>query len=445
MPTTIPQLSRLMKHLLTTCADHLAVQSGFVQRVSKLSGSLFVRTLVFSWWQDPAAPCAARARLATTLGCPITAQGFDQRFGPASAAFLQALLGTAVQYAVQADPVAIPVLRRFAHVEICDGSIIPLPVALAPLWAGCGHATARVTGALKFVVRFDLTWGRLYGPHLTPARQHDLAGAAELPDLPPNSLFIGDLGFFSLEQFALWERTRRYWLSRYKLGTGVAWPDGTRVELGAWLTAQGRQLVDVAILLGVEARLPCRLLAERVPASVLRERRAALREEARRRQTEVSAEAWELARWTLLVTNCPAQRLSGEEALALGEARWQVELLIKRWKSLGQIDEWQTANPQRILTEVCAKLLVLVLQHWLLVLGCWREPAKSLWRGLAELQRWGQTLAWAAKQDCWEAAVADAVAAVRACRIDTRRTAPSTYQRLLAAAPPLGAVHSVAA
>src|SRR5205085_1188618 len=123
------------------------------------------------------------------------------------AAFLQALLGAAVQEAVQADPVAIPVLMRFAHVEICDGSVIPLPAALAPLWAGCGHATTAVTAALKFVVRFDLTWGRLYGPHLTPARTHDLTAAGELPDLPPDSLFIGDLGFFALEQFALWGRT----------------------------------------------------------------------------------------------------------------------------------------------------------------------------------------------------------------------------------------------
>jgi Transposase DDE domain len=444
MPTTIPQLSHLMKQLLTTTADRLAAETGFVQRVSKLSGSLFARTLVFSWWQDPAAPCAARARLAATLGCPITDQGFDQRFSAASAAFLQALLGAAVQEAVQADPVAIPVLRRFAHVEICDGSVIALPAVLAALWPGCGHATASVTAALKFVVRFDLTWGRLYGPHLTPARRHDLAVAADLPDLPPDSLFIGDLGFFSLEQFAVWATTQRYWLSRYKLGTGVAWPDGTRVDLVAWLTQQGRRALDVAIRLGVEAQMPCRLIAARVPASVVRERRADLQEEARRRQTTVSADAWELACWTLLVTNCPAERLSGEEVLALGEARWQVELLIKRWKSLGQIDEWQTANPQRILTEIAAKLLVLVLQHWLLVLGCWREPAKSLWRGLAELQRWGHTLAWAGGQGAWEAAVGGAAGALRGCRIDKRRKDQSTYQRLLTAAPP-AAVNSVAA
>lgn len=124
MPTTIPQLSRLMNQLLSTTADQLAAETGFVRRVSKLSGSLFARTLVFSWWADPAAPCSARADMARTLGCPISAQGVDQRFSRTSAAFLQALLGAAVQQVVVADPVSIPVLRRFAHVEICDGSVI---------------------------------------------------------------------------------------------------------------------------------------------------------------------------------------------------------------------------------------------------------------------------------------------------------------------------------
>ena len=444
MPTTIPQLSRLMKQLLTTTATRVAAETGFVQRVSKLTGSLFARTLVFSWWHDPAASCEARAALATTLGCPITSQGCDQRFGPASRAFLQPLLGVAVQHAVQADPVAIPVLARFPHVELCDGSVIALPAMLAPVWAGGGHATAATTAALKFVIRFDLTCGRLYGPHLAPARRHDQIGAAELPDLPPESLFIGDLGFFSWAQFAAWAATRRYWLSRYKVGIAVFWPTGERVDLVTWLEQQAPRAIEVAIRRGAAVQLPCRLLAVRVPAGVVRERRAALAAEARAEQRPVSTAAWALARWTILVTNCPAALLSGAEAQALGAARWQVELVMKRWKSLGQVDEWQTANPERILTELYAKLLVQVLQHWRLVLGCGREPRRSLWRGVRELQRWGQTLAWAWTQNCWEAAVADAVAAVSRCRIDRRGKDPATYQRLLAAAPPI-TVNSLAA
>jgi len=440
MPTTIPQLSRLMKHLLTSTAERFASESGFVQRVSKLSGSLFARTLVFSWWADPAAPCSARADMATTLGCPISAQGFDQRFTLAAARFLQALLGAAVQQAVCADPVTIPVLRRFAHVEICDGSVIPLPASLAPTWPGCGPGTA----ALKLLLRWDLTTGRLYGPQLAAGHRHDQTVAQALPALPADSLFLGDLGFFSLRQFAAWAASGRWWLSRYRVALAVYTPTGQRLDGVQWLTAGGRAPVDAAVVLGAEDRLPARLLAERVPAAVLAERRRALREEAARRQRAVNPEAWELARWTILLTNCPAARLSAAEARALGEARWQVELLIKRFKSLGQVDEWQTARPARVLTEIYAQLLVQVLQHWLLVVGCWREPAKSLWRGVQALQRrgWSLARAWGKRQ--WEEELAEAAAAVGRGRIDRRRQQPATYQRLLAAAPP-PAVNSFAA
>jgi hypothetical protein len=37
--------------------------------------------------------------------------------------------------------------------------------------------------------------------------------------------------------------------------------------------------------------------------------------------------------------------------------RWQIELFWKLWKQEGKIDTWRSNKPQRILTEVSAKLL----------------------------------------------------------------------------------------
>jgi len=45
---------------------------------------------------------------------------------------------------------------------------------------------------------------------------------------------------------------------------------------------------------------------------------------------------------------------------------------------VGAIDEWQTANPARILYELYAKLLDMLVQHWLLLLSCWDDPHRSL-------------------------------------------------------------------
>lgn len=58
--------------------------------------------------------------------------------------------------------------------------------------------------------------------------------------------------------------------------------------------------------------------------------------------------------------------------------RWQMELLYNLWKQHGQIDEWRTSKPWRVLCELYAKLIGVILQHWLIVLFAWQDPQRSL-------------------------------------------------------------------
>jgi hypothetical protein len=78
--------------------------------------------------------------------------------------------------------------------------------------------------------------------------------------------------------------------------------------------------------------------------------------------------------------------LSLAEAFVLLRVRWQIELVWKLWKMQGQVDEWQTQNLARILCEVYAKLLGVLLQHWLMLLSCWDDPHRSS-IGVAEIVR----------------------------------------------------------
>ena len=149
------------------------------------------------------------------------------------------------------------------------------------------------------------------------------------------------------------------------------------------LAAHGPRSVDgrreLAVKLGRRAAVSAHLLIERVPAEVAAQRRADLVETARVKQQPVSAERLATADWTLLVTNVPRAQLSVPEALAVYRCRWQIELLFKQWKSDGGLATSRSANPQRILCEVYAKLLAQLLNHWLLLLADWRTPDAS-WR-----------------------------------------------------------------
>ena len=428
--TTVAELTHALQEVFTTTADALARRTGFVQRASKLTGAAFVQALVFGWLANPQASVEALAQAAAAVGVAISAQGLDQRFTEAAATFLEEMLAAAVQTVIAADPVAIPLLERFTAVVLLDSSTITLPAALALWWPGCSAGTA----ALKLHVRYDLCRGCLSGLVVQEGRISDRSTAMQTAPLPRGALRISDLGFFTLGVFAAMTAQGVYWLSRLAPGTAVYTPDGARWDVLDLLAAQGAATVDLTVTLGVDHRLPGRLLAVRVPEEVVNQRRRRLRADAKRRGKTPSAGQLAWCAWTIVVTSVPPTLLSLREALVLLRARWQIELLFKLWKSHGHIDESRSAQPWRVLTEVFAKLLAMVVQHWLLLVSCWAFPDRSLLKAAHTIRQHAlslaSSLAYPAFLDHILAVVQRSIAA--GCRLNRRKKHPNTYQLLLA-------------
>src|SRR5207237_2224586 len=128
------------------------------------------------------------------------------------------------------------------------------------------------------------------------------------------------------------DRDEVYWRSRVHGHTAVFDDKGQRWELGSLLTEQAAQQqsehLDLAVELGAGERLPCRLVAVKVPAQVAAQRRRKLRKEAKRRGHNLSAERLKQAEWNIFATNVPAEKLNVMEVLVLvlARARWQIEL-----------------------------------------------------------------------------------------------------------------------
>jgi hypothetical protein len=323
--TTIPQVARAMREILTTTAEEAGRTTRFVQRMSPLGGATFSQTLAFGFLANPQASLEELTQTAAALGLSITPQALDQRFTAAAAACLEQVLSAAITQVMAAEPVAIPLLARFPAVYLQDSSTIVLPDALATRWQGCGgSAPLRTCAALKLQVRLELRTGCLAGLQLQDGRASDRTAAR--PDLPAGALRIADLGYWSVDALDALAQQGSFWLSRLQTQTAIYDATGHRHDLPAWLATQTTAALECPILLGEVHRLPARLFAIRVPPDVANSRRRRLREAARKKGRQVSARCLALAAWTLLVTNLPSDRLTLHEALVLGRVRWQIEV-----------------------------------------------------------------------------------------------------------------------
>jgi DDE family transposase len=159
-----------------------------------------------------------------------------------------------------------------------------------------------------------------------------------------------------------------------------------------------------------------------------------LRRAAQERGQAVSAERLALANWTLLITNTPAELLATAEVLVVAHCRWQIELLFKLWKSQGHLAQSRSAKPWRQLCEIYAKLLGLLLQHWLWLLGAWDKPDRSLFKAAQVTQQFALSLACALSHSKQLQAILLTLqrCLTAGCRTNKRRQYPATFQCLLA-------------
>ena len=432
---SIAQVSQAMQTVLTTVADATARTTGFVQRVSKLTGALFTQTLVLGFLSSPQATREELAQTAATLGLTISPQGLDQRMSETAANCLLAVLDEAAATVLAADPVAIPLLARFNGVYIQDSTLIDLPTTLAHIWRGSGnqHTTAAASARLKLSVRLNLTTATLDGPHTDHGLTSDRTIPLQDAPIPAGALRIADLGFFELDVLQAIGQADGYWLTRPQITTVMTDRENQRLDLPTFLAAHSTTTVDVPIRLGAHSRLDCRLLAMRVPQEVADQRRRRVRAEAKRRGRTPNAIQLLLADWTIFVTNIPPDQLSVREALILGRCRWQIELLFKLWKSHGQIDTWRSGKAGAILCELYAKVIAMIIQHWIMLVGCWAYANRSLTKAAATVRKHALCLATALRCGGQLAAAITIIADCLAvgCRINKSQKTPHTYQLLL--------------
>jgi hypothetical protein len=422
--------ARALRYVLNGKADDFGKKNGFIGRQRKITGSNFVKTLLFGWLQNHSPSVEGLARAGYAHGLLVSAQGLDKRFNEKACGFMQSVLEEAVaQVVVADDQLDVNLLNRFTAVYLADCSTVPLPAGLAGVWQGIGGAGSGGEAAIKLDTRLELKTGALHFG-LLPGRYSDSRSPVAEAVHEPGSLRLQDLGYFNLVRMKVQHGRGEFWLSRLQPRTCVLTADGQPINLLA-LLKQGvtRQEMDVRV--GAAEQLPARLLIWKLPEAARAKRRAKMTANARDQGRTPTAESLAGCDWNFLITNVGPEKLSLDECFVLYGVRWQIELLFKLWKTHAKLGQSRSENPHRILCEVYAKLLGVVVQHWVVLTGLWQIQERSLVKGCQMVREQSARLA-ACINDL--DALTDLLKELAdrfhyGCSLNTRKTKPNTSQR----------------
>ena len=348
--------------------EQTARRTGFVKRVSKISGQLFLGLITFGVWSNPKTTLAQLAAKVPELDGQgaVSPEAIHQRMNRRAVAFLQDLLRQAL---ARVPALASPggseaeVFREFTKVYLADSTGFGLPASLAKEFPGAGGSGASAGAKLQAVWDYkNSVFGHLA---LTPWTVPDNKYIDQVVALAhAGVLFLFDLGYFKLAAFARIMKQGAYFLSRLNHQTHVFAAEAGAaclLDLPRLLRHVAGPSYETAVWLGAKERVAARLIAYRLPPAVVNARRRRARATAKKRGYTPSQAHLELLAWNLFVTNVPSTIWATETVGHVYPLRWQIELIFKAWKSHLHLAALPTTTATPTLCYLYGRMLLVVI------------------------------------------------------------------------------------
>lgn len=154
----------------------------------------------------------------------------------------------------------------------------------------------------------------------------------------------------------------------------VLGPEGQRFEIIPWLKTLSTLSEKLVWINTPRGWFRLRLIASPLPPDKLEEARRRTRLRHQRKQKPLNENTLLAAGFVLLLTNLPAETWSGHLILALYRMRWQIELCIKRLKSLLNFDHLRAKDPRVVQTYLLAKFLIAFMIEEMTSRACLPHP-----------------------------------------------------------------------
>jgi hypothetical protein len=129
------------------------------------------------------------------------------------------------------------------------------------------------------------------------------------------------------------------------------------------------------------------IIRRKDPEQALAEQKRLLKD-AKKRGKQPDPRSLEAAKYILLLTSLPVEMFSAADVLALYRFRWQIELAIKRMKSLAGLARLPAKKPELAQAWIYARLIVAILAEQIAGQAPESPPPVESENGTASPSRW---------------------------------------------------------
>lgn len=362
-------LAKFMKIVSPNFCEDLAKKTGFVKRsTSQVKGYEFAQAMMIPnafIESETLNSLTVRMRKINNL-CKLSASALAQRINTTSAArFMKACLGYILKNIIHKDiaPLSdLPRLAKFNRILIQDSTKAELHEKLSPYFKGSGGAASK--SAVKIDYIFDYQSEETINVEFFSGNIPDQTLANRIiAFLEKNDLVLRDLGYYLLNSMKKIEEKEAYYASRFKVDVNVYERKESKkpLDLAKFLDEKICQgIVDETVFLGAE-RHPVRLVACLMSEEAINKRLRDANRTASRRGVKMSKKKRTLLKYSIFITNVPANMLSAQEIMAIYRARWRIEIIFKQWKSCLKLHLFKGFNKERFHCFMYGRLIMAIL------------------------------------------------------------------------------------
>ncbi len=339
-------------------------ECGFTIRKGKLDGFKFLDMLLFTHFNHKE---LSLNDLSVQLNCQygifITKQGIDERFTRAAVIFFKSILEDVINISINKQSKID--FTKYDKVRIKDSTAFQLPESMQDKYPGSGGSGSKASIRIQF--EYDLKTGEILDLNLYAFNNQDAKNAKEtISDIKSNELVIRDLAYVSIDNLTAIQKKGAFYLNRinsivkvYELKDEMNFVELDFINLRKVMKKNNLQRIEKEVYISAK-KVKTRIIIELLPEKIYAKRIRNANKNAKKKGRQLSDKYKVRALLNIFITNTEIEL---KYVQSLYSIRWQIELMFKIWKSIGEIDKVKRMKVERFESYLIAKLIWIAI-NW---------------------------------------------------------------------------------